>query len=189
MTTSGDPPVGIHLRAFNWQLYRERRRAGLTQAQLGLLAGLPTQTISRFEGLRQWPTEEQAQEVADALQKEAEQLFPEELKQAVKGGLPSSVRFAVPLTTLPAIDSSSVPLLEAGFLRHDLEKLISGLPRKRDQEVLRMRFGLDGSPSRTFSEIGEAFGVGAQRIRQIEARALNHLRRGAKKLAEYLYDD
>lgn len=46
----------------------------------------------------------------------------------------------------------------------------------REQEVLRMRFGLDGRSERTLQEIGEMLSLSRERVRQIEAEALRKLR-------------
>lgn len=46
----------------------------------------------------------------------------------------------------------------------------------REQEVLRMRFGLDGKAERTLQEIGEMMSLSRERVRQIEAEALRKLR-------------
>lgn len=46
----------------------------------------------------------------------------------------------------------------------------------REQEVLRMRFGLDGRAERTLQEIGEMMSLSRERVRQIEAEALRKLR-------------
>jgi len=70
------------------------------------------------------------------------------------------------------------------------EQLINVLETltQREEEVLRLRFGLDDGRDRTLSEIGERFGVSRERIRQIEAIALKKLRRPSrsKKLSDYL---
>jgi RNA polymerase primary sigma factor len=47
---------------------------------------------------------------------------------------------------------------------------------EREQDVVRMRFGLDDGQARTLEEVGKAFGVTRERIRQIEAKTLNKLR-------------
>jgi RNA polymerase primary sigma factor len=47
----------------------------------------------------------------------------------------------------------------------------------REQRILRMRFGLGGASEHTLQEVGETFGVTRERIRQIEAKALEKLRR------------
>ena len=56
-----------------------------------------------------------------------------------------------------------------------LEELLSTLTSKEEQ-VLRLRFGLDDGRERTLSEIGKKFGVTRERIRQIEGTALEKLR-------------
>ena len=46
----------------------------------------------------------------------------------------------------------------------------------REQEIVRMRFGLDDGQARTLEEVGKEFGVTRERIRQIEAKTLAKLR-------------
>ncbi len=59
---------------------------------------------------------------------------------------------------------------------------------QREQEVVRMRFGLDEDRPRTLKEVGEAFGVTRERIRQIEAKTLTKLRHPhrSEQLRDYL---
>jgi len=70
------------------------------------------------------------------------------------------------------------------------EQLINVLETltQREEEVLRLRFGLDDGSDRTLEEIGGRFGVSRERIRQIEAKALRKLRHPSrsKKLRDYL---
>src|SRR6202045_2671044 len=58
----------------------------------------------------------------------------------------------------------------------------------REQRILRMRFGLGGAREHTLQEVGETFGVTRERIRQIEAKALEKLRRPdrARKLRTFV---
>jgi RNA polymerase sigma factor (sigma-70 family) len=63
----------------------------------------------------------------------------------------------------------------AALLPVEVARMLTGLdPRERD--VLRLRYGLDRGEPRTLEEVGEAFGLTRERIRQIEARALSKLR-------------
>lgn len=60
----------------------------------------------------------------------------------------------------------------------------------REQQVLRLRFGLDDGRTRTLEEVGNVFDVTRERIRQIEAKALRKLKHPSRsrKLKDYLED-
>ena len=75
-------------------------------------------------------------------------------------------------------------------LREDLLKLFRCLT-KREEIVLRLRFGLDDGRTRTLEEVGQIFGVSRERIRQIEASAIRKLRHPSrsKKIVDYLDDE
>ena len=59
---------------------------------------------------------------------------------------------------------------------------------EREQEIVRMRFGLDDGQARTLEEVGREFGVTRERVRQIEAKTLAKLRhpQRSQKLKEFL---
>ena len=61
------------------------------------------------------------------------------------------------------------------MLKEQLDEVLSTLT-DREQEVLRLRFGLDDGRQRTLEEVGQMFKVTRERIRQIEAKALRKLR-------------
>ena len=74
------------------------------------------------------------------------------------------------------------------LLKEQLEDVLDTLT-DREENVLRLRFGLDdGGRTRTLEEVGKVFGVTRERIRQIEAKALRKLRHPSrsKQLKDFL---
>ena len=59
---------------------------------------------------------------------------------------------------------------------------------EREQDIVRLRFGLDGGRVKTLEEVGKEFGVTRERIRQIEAKTLAKLRhpQRSQRLREFL---
>lgn len=64
-------------------------------------------------------------------------------------------------------------------LKDEMDEALKRLD-PREEQVIRMRFGLDGQNPQTLEEVGKEFNVTRERIRQIEAKALRKLRRFAK---------
>ncbi len=70
--------------------------------------------------------------------------------------------------------------VEQSMMHHEANVILdSVLPELSDQErfVIAHRFGLDGHPCMTLQEIGKKMGVSRERVRQIETKAKNRLRR------------
>jgi len=80
------------------------------------------------------------------------------------------------------------PSIEAArnLLRERLKEVLVDLT-PREQKILSMRFGLDDGVTHTLEEVGKEFGVTRERIRQIEAKALEKIREheALKKLKGY----
>ena len=73
------------------------------------------------------------------------------------------------------------------LLKEQLENVLDTLT-DREENVLRLRFGLDDGRTRTLEEVGKVFGVTRERIRQIEAKALRKLKHPSrsKRLKDFL---
>ena len=83
-------------------------------------------------------------------------------------------------TTMPA-ESAGRQLLQeyVGEVLKDLDP--------REQKILKMRFGLEDGVTHTLEEVGKEFGVTRERIRQIEAKALERIKdhKSIGKLRDY----
>ena len=86
-------------------------------------------------------------------------------------------------------DMSPAPADAASYtlLREQLCEVLHTLT-PREEQVLKLRFGLEDGRTRTLEEVGQQFNITRERIRQIEAKALRKLRHPSrsKKLKDYL---
>ena len=84
-------------------------------------------------------------------------------------------------------DTTPHPADEAArtMLREQIREILSDLT-EREQQVLRLRYGLDDDRSRTLEEVGRQLNVTRERIRQIEAKALRKLKRKNTRMRDYL---
>ncbi|MBR1901166.1 MAG: RNA polymerase sigma factor RpoD [Lachnospiraceae bacterium] len=85
-------------------------------------------------------------------------------------------------TALSPADSATFSML-----KEELSNALESLT-ERERQVVKLRFGLEDGRARTLEEVGKAFDVTRERIRQIEAKALRKLRHPtrSKKLKDYL---
>ncbi|MDO9546005.1 MAG: sigma-70 family RNA polymerase sigma factor [Pelolinea sp.] len=75
----------------------------------------------------------------------------------------------------------------AKLLSEKVDEILDALPY-REARILRLRFGLENGRFYTLEEVGRKFGLTRERIRQIETKALRHLRnpQQSRRLKEYL---
>jgi RNA polymerase primary sigma factor len=81
------------------------------------------------------------------------------------------------------LEQDTIPAADFVFLRQSLRRHVQqalGELVEKEEMVLRLRFGLDGSDPKTLKEIGEMMNLSRERIRQIEAQALEKLNRSQK---------
>ena len=77
--------------------------------------------------------------------------------------------------------------IEGNMLREQINELLSSLS-EREQNVLRMRYGIDERKECTLEQIGSVFGLTRERVRQIEEKAFRKLRKinRGNTLSDYL---
>lgn len=122
---------------------------------------------------RRWGREPTLEEVADALGAK-----PELVALAVQGGYELVPFDADPFLRETLEDPHQNPArsLERWGLSEEVERLLNALP-SRERAILRARFGIDTGQPLTLQETGKLFSLTRERIRQIERRALDALRR------------
>jgi RNA polymerase primary sigma factor len=80
-----------------------------------------------------------------------------------------------------------VEVAMSSLLRQQIEQVLDMLP-PREVRILKLRFGLSNGETHTLAEIGHKMGLSRERVRQIEAQAIHHLRQPKiqHKLQSYL---
>ncbi|MDE0504403.1 MAG: sigma-70 family RNA polymerase sigma factor [Candidatus Poribacteria bacterium] len=73
----------------------------------------------------------------------------------------------------------------ADMIEQDLVDQLLGKLSAREQQVLSMRYGLEGGNEKTLREIGEKLDVTRERIRQLEIEAIHRLRRFYNDMGEF----
>ena len=192
-----DPDKGFRFTTYSsWWIKQSLIRAIANQSRVIRLPVHMNETISRIKRmsralatkLNRPPTAEEIAEVAGlpaakveyALQATREPVSMD----AARGSSddPSNLRSFIENKSAARPDE----VVRAKLLREQLESVLESLTNK-ERMVLRYRFGLAGEKTRTLEEIGNEFGVTRERIRQIESKALNHLRHPSRsrKLVDF----
>ena len=158
-----------------------RESLGKTPREMASICGISYDTYLEIEGCKRYPSEKMARKISVSLGSDAEWLFPEALASI-------STTCAVHKLDAPeflSLDSANNLAIE-GPLPDDVEnrlqekEIIKSVMAKaltpKQQKILEMRFGMQSGEEITLEEISKVFGVGKERIRQIEAQALRRLR-------------
>ena len=181
--------VRLIVRVKNARILRAMERAGIDSvAELcrRLVSGSPSE-VGALINFRHKPIDrngewrELAMDVATALHREPEELWPEYLKQIE--ARTSTTQIDATVEQFAALAGS-----EQALLQHDsVKRLLSAVPA-REAEIVGLRFGLNGG-EHTLAETGKIIErpVTQERVRGLEARALRRMRRRAY-LDDHLMD-
>jgi RNA polymerase primary sigma factor len=149
----------------------------LPQKLSGQVSKLRSQREKLKVELERTPTTE---ELAERTERTAEQVEALLMASGDDVSLSAAVGDEGGLELGDTLEQEIIPSVEMEMIRDSFEKRIQSMVGDLDakeREVIRMRFGLDGEEPRTLQEIGEAMDLSRERIRQIESRAKEKLRR------------
>lgn len=153
----------------NYELEERRKSLGYTQIDFAQLCNIPIGRYVDIESIKIKPTESEARIIALELETNIKNLFPKgyEKLQFVFGDVENEVIGDIDFDKLDA--------------KLQVPKLLAILPPK-EKGVVRSLYGFNDGVFRTLEEVGKEFGVTRERVRQIEAKALERIRQKHKNL-------
>jgi len=184
----GSPEYRLVIKVRNGALCRAMDAAGIkTAAEMSRRSGITQGMIGKYLGLKIRPLRRDLTWRIDVIRLSEffrclpEDLFPRRLVEKV---LPKTC------VTVDLTESQIEGLIgqrgelngETKLLRDETSTMIiNGLARlsPREERVLRMRFGFNGTKAMSLDECASEFGVTRERVRQIEARGLRRLKGGS----------
>lgn len=154
------------------------------------------ETLSKFSKIksemeREYNCQVRTQDVAEKMNISADKidtyLAAYSKSVSLEGGFENDNGKETSLADILADDKASVhSAVEYEGLKNDIEMVVSTL-KEREQEVVKMRYGLGNMTKRTLEEIGNIYGVTKECIRQTELRALKKMKaQGQDVLACYI---
>jgi RNA polymerase primary sigma factor len=186
--------VRIKRLIYHHDLRNFRLKNNLTQAELAEKCGMTLPRLQRIEQLKTFPREFEAVAIAEEVGIEPEKLFPKWSFTAYKDRVINDCVISINRIALssPEILKLEEPKnleveIDNELLKNNLLEVLSIL-NPREQKIIKMRFGLEGGRTYTLEEVGKEFGVSSERIKQIEAKALQKLKKNNKTefLKEFL---
>jgi RNA polymerase sigma factor (sigma-70 family) len=178
----------LRLSVWNNNLVKARTEKGLTQKELSKLAGFNSQFITRIETCRTFPDQIAQEKIAQTLGYSRQYLFPAWLEIFTERWKRSEREKLISMKH-EQLSSPEVLRLTSG---EDLNKLAAQSRLKdlveeslnsltpREQLILSLKFGLRGECAHTYEEVGREFDVSPERVRQIQAKALERIQRSEK---------
>ena len=178
--------IAITVKGRNGRLVEFLKETGWSQSQLGEACNASQNAVSSWVCLRSIPNGKSMALLCSLIGVEENILFPPEVrgKRFLRSRKDMTVVEEVELFVLGNMDA--LPALEAGDpveiaeRKSAIERAIDFLP-PRYGEVLRLRFFEDMN----LEEAGKELGVTRERIRQMEHKALRHLRHEKRGLGEW----
>lgn len=181
----------------NMNLVKARIAKGLDQTKVDELLAFKRARYGTIERCMIYPTEDEQSKIASLFGKSTQHLFPEWLNVFTDRWKESEREKTVKLRAeslsspevagLIAAPSSMQKDVEVELLKAKLTPMLNSL-NARERKILEMRFGLVDGVGHTLEEVGKEFDVTRERIRHIEALAIEKLYQqpGVNHLREFL---
>ena len=170
----------------NNELKKLRIKSNLTQREMADRIDVNSVSISQWESCRAYPTEIQRKKIASLFRCREEFLFPEwlkfiadELKTAETEKVVEIGKMSLDspeLLMLEADDGNSIEKIGDKIKGKQLFEKVKEILSPRHLNLIKFRFGFEDGVIHTLEEAGQKFGVTRERIRQIEAKALDIIR-------------
>ena len=179
--------IALKIKAKNGVLQEFIDRMGWSQAEFSRRVGRDQSTVCDWFNMIDYPkTPEMMMRVSELVGKAPEDIFPSALmtKDWLDGwrykktlyktiDIGKCINCGVGINQLPAPETISEKKKEE--IDKSIYKALKTLT-EREQEVLRLRFGIGFDCEHTLDVVAEKIGVTRERIRQVEAKALRKLR-------------
>ena len=177
--------IGLYRRLYNKNLKKVIEQSGLTAAQIQKKTKITQHYLSKIINFRRNPNENEQIKLAILFEKPIDELFPENYDEVYQRISPLKRKAEIKIDTLQ-LDSPEVLALESGdppldesaenaLLKEKIKLALKDLD-PRAAKIIKLRFGIDGNGTMTYEEVGKEFGLSKERIRQIEAKALDNLK-------------
>lgn len=186
-------PIALKVKAKHGILQKFIDEKGWTQAELARVVGVGNATVGRWFNLQDFPkSPESMDKICRLLSMVPEDIFPEFIRN------PEFLALKKETIQYREIDLEFLPynsreLREIEYegnspedeyllteTRDNIKTALRALS-PREEEILRMRFGLGTEREHTLDEVGKHFSLHRERVRQIEALALSKLRRRSQR--------
>jgi len=196
--------IRLEARLKNAELIRARESLGLNQKQAAYLIEISPGSLSHYELLRTYPSEEMQEKICSkyahfGYHMIKKNVFPKQLKKITltekliaEREIP--VEKLLPLSQvseklLPAVKPEVLDKLYKEELKCVIEESLSTLTDK-EGEVIKLYYGIDKDKIYTLEEIASKFNLTRERIRQIKEKAIKRLKHPSRadKLKDFAED-
>lgn len=148
-------------------------------AALSRAAGLDQSIVGEFVNFKKRPIttkgewRESALAIATALHRSPEEMWPEHLQRIA--ALKTECELDLTVEQFGAISNGEQSILD----RNTVATLLQSLPA-RERSIIEMRYGLNGNGAHTLAETADEYGIGPERVRQIEMKAFRRIKDAAR---------